>query len=563
MSATMVRPSAAQELFAKHRSRLEGAMEAISSRGHWSAFSETPADYGDAEAGRTAFQGYRDRRFPLDQPATTAWVGEEHSPYGFDLGVTYPQPEIDGLLAAMAAALPGWRDAGIDARAGVCLEALARLNARSQDIAQAVMHTTGQGFAMAFQAGGPHAQERGLEALAYTVAAMRRVPEAARWEKPQGKRPTLLMEKRFHVVPRGLALVIGCNTFPTWNSYPGIFASLAAGNPVLVKPHPRAVLPLAITVGVIRDLLHELGLDPNVVCLAAERSEQRLAATLAIRPEVRIIDFTGSTAFGEWLEANARQAAVFTEKAGVNTVVIDSTDDYAGMLRNLAFTLSLYSGQMCTTSQNLFIPEGGIDTDAGHRSFDEVSGDLAGAIDSLLSEPARAAALLGALVSDAVLARLEHCPSMGTVVLPSRAVPHPEFPAAVVRTPLLLRVSAADREAYGSECFGPVTFLVATSGTTESLAIWRRTLTDRGALTAGVYSTDPAVTREAETIALEGGVALSLNLTGGVYVNQSAAFSDYHATGANPAANATYTDDAFVSPRFRVVEVRWHHPAAG
>ncbi|MCK7473684.1 MAG: hypothetical protein MZV49_09430 [Rhodopseudomonas palustris] len=38
------------------------------------------------------------------------------------------------------------------------------------------------------------------------------------------------------------------------------------------------------------------------------------------------------------------------------------------------------------------------------------------------------------------------------------------------------------------------------------------------------------------------GVALSINLTGGVFVNQSAAFSDFHGTGANPAANASYTD---------------------
>ena len=33
---------------------------------------------------------------------------------------------------------------------------------------------------------------------------------------------------------------------------------------------------------------------------------------------------------------------------------------------------------------------------------------------------------------------------------------------------------------------------------------------------------------------LRAGVALSINLTGGVFVNQSAAFSDYHGTGANP-----------------------------
>ena len=39
-------------------------------------------------------------------------------------------------------------------------------NAMSFEMANAVMHTTGQAFPMAFQAGGPHAQDRGLEAVA-------------------------------------------------------------------------------------------------------------------------------------------------------------------------------------------------------------------------------------------------------------------------------------------------------------------------------------------------------------------------------------------------------------
>jgi hypothetical protein len=34
-----------------------------------------------------------------------------------------------------------------------------------------------------------------------------------------------------------------------------------------------------------------------------------------------------------------------------------------------------------------------------------------------------------------------------------------------------------------------------------------------------------------------------------VFVNQSAAFSDYHGTGANPCANAALTDAAFVASR--------------
>jgi hypothetical protein len=43
-----------------------------------------------------------------------------------------------------------------------------------------------------------------------------------------------------------------------------------------------------------------------------------------------------------------------------------------------------------------------------------------------------------------------------------------------------------------------------------------------------------------------------------VFVNQSAAFSDYHATGGNPAANASYTSLAFVADRFVVVQRREH-----
>ena len=60
-------------------------------------------------------------------------------------------------------------------------------------------------------------------------------------------------------------------------------------------------------------------------------------------------------------------------------------------------------------------------------------------------------------------------------------------------------------------------------------------------------------------VAEDVGVALSINLTGGVFVNQSAAFSDFHGTGANPAANAALTDAAFVADRFRVVQHRAVH----
>ncbi|KEH08159.1 hypothetical protein GY14_21565 [Delftia tsuruhatensis] len=169
-----------------------------------------------------------------------------------------------------------------------------------------------------------------------------------------------------------MALVIGCATFPTWNTYPGLFAALATGNPVIVKPHPNAVLPAALTVSVLRDVLTEQGLDPNLVTLAVS-DKPELTQALATHAAVASIDFTGGNAFGQWLQSNAPQARLYAEMAGVNLVVIESTDAYAGMLRNLALSLSLYSGQMCTTTQNLLIPAGGIETDQGHKSFEQVA----------------------------------------------------------------------------------------------------------------------------------------------------------------------------------------------
>ncbi|WP_298329912.1 phenylacetic acid degradation protein PaaN [Haloactinopolyspora sp.] len=554
------------ELFERHRDLLEQARHAVRSREFYSAYPESPSPrvYGEQAAGEgtAAYEAWLGADFPLHTPGARGVVATERSPFGPELGVRYPRvpaadESLEQLLSAARSAMPSWRAAGVDGRAAVCLEILARLHTRIFELAHAVMHTSGQAFVMAFQAGGAHALDRALEAVAYAHMEQSRLPSSVEWEKP-AKREPQRMSKTYHVVPRGVSLVIGCNTFPTWNSWPGLFASLATGNAVVVKPHPRAVLPLAITVQVARDVLVEHGLDPDLVTLAAEDPADRLAAALAVRPEVAIIDYTGSTAFGQWLEHNAGQAAVFTEKAGLNSVVVDSTDDLSGLAANLAFSLSLYTGQMCTAPQNIFVPVGGITTEQGHVSFEAFGAALAEAVAKLLADDARAVEILGAVVNDGVRERVDSMSGRGGTVLASRSITHPAWPEATMRTPAIVAVDAAAETDYTAECFGPVSFLIATDSTEHSLDRFATTVREHGGMTASVYSTDPAVIDAAEAAAIEAGVSLSVNLTDGVYVNQTAAFSDLHGTGANPAANACFTDAAFIAPRFRVVTSRRH-----
>jgi phenylacetic acid degradation protein paaN len=559
MTAATVHP-----MIDRHQETLERAVSALAQRDYWSPYPEFPKAYGeDALAvGGTAFEALKGTtRLPADElvgPAADA--GGEVSPFGGALNIAYGYRSADALMAAATAAQPAWAQTSPLLRAAVCLEILARINARSVEFGFAVQHTTGQAFGMAFQAGGPHAQDRGLEAVAVAFAEQTRIPAKANWTKPQGKRDPLQMEKEFIVRPRGVGLVIGCNTFPTWNGFPGLFASLATGNAVVVKPHPRAILPLALTVEIARDVLTEAGFDADVVQLAPEKPGEGLAKTLATRPEVAIIDYTGSTAFGDWLEENARQAQVYTEKAGVNTVLVESTGDYANALGNLAFSLSLYSGQMCTTPQNLLIPRAGIATDQGDKSFAEVVADLSAALGKLLGDDARAAQILGAVVNPGVLQRVEQAEKgeYGELALAPRAVASPEFPEAVIRTPALVTLDAA-KDALPGECFGPVAFAIAVDSAAQGVELLAETVRTRGAMTAAAYTTSPEVERAVVDAAVDAGVSLSLNLTGQVFVNQTAAFSDLHGTGANPAANAAYADAAFVASRFRVMEVRRHN----
>ena len=193
--------------------------------------------------------------------------------------MTYPHADLDALLAAARAAIPAWRDAGPEVRAArlrrdpatgstraasswrtrSCTPPARRSRWRSRPAARTRRTARSRRSPYAYAEMTRHAGDR----------------DAGRSRRASGRRCG--WTKTFTVVPRGVALVIGCNTFPTWNSYPGLFASLVTGNAVVVKPHPGAVLPLAITVSIAREVLAEAGFSPDLVTLAAEQPGEGLA----------------------------------------------------------------------------------------------------------------------------------------------------------------------------------------------------------------------------------------------------------------------------------------------
>ena len=560
-------------MFAKHRATFERAQTACRERHCWSPFPDMPGKYPDADAaqakGLAAFNAHLGSRFALEQPGQANEVGEEISPCTQQpLGITYPQADIDTLFSAAETAMPTWANATPETRIGVLMEVLDVLYREHLfEIAHAVVHTSGQSFNMAYAGSGVNALDRGIEALVYAKQAMDAVAPTARWERQFGT-AKISLDKTYRLIPRGVAVCFSCASFPTWNAWPSMLASLATGNAVIVKPHPATVLPIAISVRVFRQVLEGAGFDANLVTMALDTTLEPIGKLLVKHPKTAIVDFTGSTRFGQWVEQNAHPALCFTETAGCNTVVLESCDDLDAVLRSLATTLCLFSAQMCTSPQNIYISRHGVQTPQGLVPFNDVARRLADAVAALTSEPKKAAMILATIQSPQTLALLSNMQLLATesigleaenapgILLKPAHYAHPDYPNARTSTPLMLKVNTGHRKLYGEERFGPISFVIACDDTQDALQQATQDVKELGGLTAFLYSLDEAFIAQAEAAYAKAGAQLTINLTGPMPLNFAAAYSDYHVTGLNPAGNASLTNLAFVASRFCVSQSR-------
>ncbi len=545
-------------LFRTHAPMIDAATHAAFSRVFHAQWPEVPSGkiYGETAQsdGEAAFRAHVGKPFAGTGQAADRWVGAEASPYGFDLGITYPFAEPDTLVARAAAARTAWMRMQPAHRAGVLAEALVRMSSRFFEIAFATMHTTGQGFMMAFQASGPHAFDRALEAIVLGYAEQTRFASQVRWEKPMGK-STVVLEKTYRCIGHGVGVAIACSTFPVWNSFPGMFASLVTGNPVIVKPHPGAILPLAICVASMRSTFADVGIDPDILQLAVD-GDRLIADALVTHPQVRLVDYTGGSAYGDRLES-LPDTIVFTEKAGINSIILDSADALDAALDNIAFSVSLYSGQMCTKPQNIYVPRGGVRDGGVLVPYAEVVQRLAARIDALVSNEKMGPGTLGAIQNPATMERVAEIGSLGaTVALASRGIAHPGFADARSMSPVIVEVPTDQQAMSEREWFGPIVCVIATEDTRQSIALAAHAARTHGAISFGAWCTDAGLREEIAGELMEAGANVSLNLTGPIWMNQSATFSDFHVSGGNPAGNASLTDTGFVARRFFIAASR-------
>lgn len=558
--------SRAAELADRHRPVLDAALEAVRVRDQYSPFKESPSKklHGDdaPRDGRARFEARLGRRFELDQPGETGRVGAaEVSPYTREpLGIDYPRCEPGALVQAARRAMAAWAAASPEIRAGVILEMLFEMEKDAFENAHATMHTAGQGFVMAFSGSGANALDRGLEALAYAYKAQTDVPDTAHWTKRFLEPEPVALNKRFFRVPLGPAAIICCATFPLWNAHPAMTANLMTGNAAILKPHPTSILPVAMAVATCRRVLDDAGFDPDLVLLAADSPEAPATKELISQPDCRIVDYTGSQRFGNWIEQNAGDRLVFTETAGCNSVVFHSADDFEQAASAVVRAMTAFSSQMCTAPQNFYIPKDGVRSDGRLIPYTEAAGMLAAAIDRITRDntlgPAIAATVQAESTLDNVRAMTERAASEGRILRAAEPISNPDYPHARTSSPVLIETDADNEDFYGEERFGPIGFVIPVDSAEDAVARATRQAKTRGAIASYLYSTDDAFIDAALPDYVAAGASVSVNIDRGMPVNFMAAYSDYHVTGLNPAGNASLTDLGFVAPRFRVVQMR-------
>jgi len=537
-------------LFDKHQPQLQRAIKAIQERQFYAAYPEHPKAYGEEapKQGEDRFKNLLNQNVQNNfQGEADSHEGEEVSPYTQQpLGIKYPVYKTSHLITKSEAAFKTWRKTSAEDRAGVLIESLEKIKDHFFDIAYATMHTTGQSFMMSFQASGPHSNDRALEPIALAYQELKRFPSKVLWEKPMGK-ISVKLEKSYTAVPRGIGLTIGCATFPIWNTVPGIFANLMAGNTVIIKPSSKSILPLAILVSCMQNTLHENGFDPCTIQLAIV-SNHLAVKQLMEDDRIKLIDYTGSSSFGDYIESLPNKIT-FTEKAGLNSVILDSVDDLDAVIGNLAFSVSLYSGQMCTAPQNFFIPATGVKSKDKTFTYEEVVEKLKEHLTAIATNPKTGTNVLGGLLEGTVK-RIFEVMKSGKVILQPADVKSEEFANIRSSSPLLLEVSQNDHAIFEQEMFGPIAVVIKTNDTKESVRLAKEMAGKHGAITCAAYTTDQDTRNLIAEEMQEVFTPVTFNLTGPIWVNQHAAFSDFHVTGGNKAGNASFTNPEFVIKRF-------------
>jgi RHH-type proline utilization regulon transcriptional repressor/proline dehydrogenase/delta 1-pyrroline-5-carboxylate dehydrogenase len=321
--------------------------------------------------------------------------------------------------------------------------------------------------------------------------------------------------------PQGVVVVAPPWNFPYAIPSGGVFAALAAGNAVILKPAPETVLTAAAIVA----QCHAAGIPPDVVQFLP-CADDETGRRLVTHPDVGAVVLTGAfdTArhFLEWRP----DLPLHAETSGKNAIVVSAAADQEDAVRDIVNSAFSHAGQKCSAA-SLAILETSVYDDPRflERLADAVesvqvgaAGDLATRMGPLIRLPSgpleRALTSLG--------------PGERWLVEPRQVGDNPQLWSPGVKLGV-----APGSEFHLTECFGPVLGVMRARDLDHAIEL--QNATPYG-LTGGIATLDTSEVDRWSTAVEAGNAYVNRGITGAIIRRQP--FGGWKRSAIGPGAKA-------------------------
>ena len=376
--------------------------------------------------------------------------------------------DMPALARRAGAAFPAWAAMGPNARRAILTKAAAALEARAEPFVEAMMNEIGatRGWAM-FNLGLAASIVREAAALTTQISG-----EVIPSDKP-GCLALALRE------PVGVVLGIAPWNAPIILGVRAIAVALACGNSVILKASEACPRTHALIV----EAFAEAGFPEGVVSVVTNAPQDAAAVVGALidAPEVRRINFTGSTAVGKIIAKRAAEhlKPCLLELGGKAPLVVLEDADLDEAVKAAAFGAFMNQGQICMSTERIVV------VDAVAEAF--VDRFIAKVATLTTGDPREGSAPLGAVAEtrtvEHVNALIENALTLGAVLAAGGPATGVLMPATVID-----QVTSAMR-LYRDESFGPIVAIIRARD--EEDAIAKANDSDYG-LSAAVFTGDTA-----------------------------------------------------------------------
>ena len=314
--------------------------------------------------------------------------------------------------------------------------------------------------------------------------------------------------------------VVGAITpwnFPHQINLAKIGPALGAGNTVVLKPAPDTPWAAAV----LGELITEhTDFPPGVVNIVTS-SDHSVGAILSKDPRVDMVSFTGSTATGRAVMADAAATIkrVFLELGGKSAFIVLDDADLAGAVSMAGFSVCMHAGQGCAITTRLLVPRANYD-EAVSIAAATVSGIKAG-------DPDDAGTICGPVISarqrDRIQGYLDSAIAEGGSFACGGGRPADRDVGFFIE-PTVITGLGNDARCAQEEIFGPVLTVIPYDGDDDAV----RVANDSPYGLSGTVFGSDANRAAGVASRIRAG---TINVNGGVWYSADAPFGGYKQSG--------------------------------